>query len=205
MTKKQPSLVTIVVGQIIFYSALAMLGQFLAVVIQAWSDDLQLGHMAIEQESFSLAQGLSRVDGGVSYSLPRSLQARYRQGEHDYFARIRNKSGVVLFSNCDRECVERFLPLNIDPPNFWVRQLAPGKPLNVAGGLLVDRGVEPILVEVAILGDNDHIVNSVLAHEIKDHMATPMSLLLLVVLFATTLSITRALKPVAQTAALVPS
>jgi signal transduction histidine kinase len=205
MTKEQPSLVTIVVRRIIFYSALAMLGQFLAVVIQAWSDDLQLGHMAIEQESFSLAQGLSRVDGGVSYSLPRSLQARYRQEEHDYFARIRNRSGVVLFSNCDRECAERFLPLNIDPPNFWVRQLAPGKPLNVAGGLLVDRGVEPILVEVAILGDKDHIVNSVLAHEIKDHMATPMSLLLLVVLFATTLSITRALKPVAQTAALVPS
>ena len=205
MTKKQPSLVTIVVRRIIFYSALAMLGQFLAVVIQAWSDDLQLGHMAIEQGSFSLAQGLSRVDGGVSYSLPRSLQVRYKQGERDYFARIRNKSGVVLFSNCDRECAERFLPLNIDPPNFWVRQFAPGKPLNVAGGLLVDRGVEPILVEVAILGDNDHIVNSVLAHEIKDHMATPMSLLLLVVLFATTLSITRALKPVAQTAALVPS
>ena len=47
---------------------------------------------------------------------------------------------------------------------------------------MVDRGVEPILVEVAILGDKDHIVNSVLAHEIKDHMATPMSLLLLVVL-----------------------
>ena len=80
MTKEQPSLVTIVVRRIIFYSALAMLGQFLAVVIQAWSDDLQLGHMAIEQESFALAQGLSRVDGGVSYSLPRSLQARYKQG-----------------------------------------------------------------------------------------------------------------------------
>lgn len=108
---------------------------------------------------------------------------------------------MVLFSNCDLECAERFLPLNIDPPNFWVRQLAPGKPLKITGGLLVDRGVEPILIEVAILGDQDHVVKAVLLHEIKDHMAAPMSLLLLVVLAATVFSIRRALKPVAQTAA----
>ena len=205
MNKDPPSLVAIVVRRIIFYSALAMLAQFVAVVVQAWSDDLQLGHMAVEHESFALAQGVTAEAGGVSYALPRSLRTRYDQGQRNYFTRIRSKSGVVLFSNCDRECAERFLPLNIDPPNFWVRQLAPGKPLNVAGGLLVDRGVEPILVEVAILGDKSHILNAVLAHEIKDHMAAPMSLLLLVVLAATILSITRALKPVAQTAALVSS
>jgi signal transduction histidine kinase len=205
MIKKPPSLANIVTRRIIFYAAIAMFGQLLAVVVQTWSDDLQLGHMAIEHESFALAKGLTGEAGGVSYALPISLRGRYEQGRRDYFARIRSRSGVVLFSNCDMECAERFLPLNIDPPNFWVRQLAPGKPLNVAGGLLVDRGVEPILVEVAILGDKDHVLNAVFLHEIRDHMAAPMSLLLLVVLAATVFSIRRALKPVVQTAAQIPN
>jgi signal transduction histidine kinase len=205
MTRKQPSLANIVTRRILFFAALAMIGQLLAVVVQTWSDDLQLGHMAIEHESFALAKGLTGEAGGVSYALPASLRGRYEQGRRDYFARIRSRSGVVLFSNCDKECAERFLPLNIDPPNFWVRQLAPGKPLNVAGGLLVDRGVEPILVEVAILGDKDHVLNAVFIHEIRDHMAAPMSLLLLVVLAATVFSIRRALKPVVLTAAQIPN
>jgi signal transduction histidine kinase len=205
MTKEPPSLAAIVVRWIIFYAAFAMVVQFVAVVGKAWSDDLQLGHMAIEHESFALARGLTGTEGGLSYALPSSLRARYKQGRRDYFARIRNRSGAVLFSNCDRECAERFLPLDFDPPNFWVKQLAPGKPLNVAGGLLVDKGVEPILVEVAILGDRDSVISAVLAHEIRDHMATPMSLLLLAVLAAATLSINGALKPVARAALQVPS
>lgn len=201
MTKAPPSLGAIVTRRIVFFAALAMVGQLIAVVLLTWSDDMQLGHMAIEHESFALAKGLTRDAGGsVSYTLPGDLRGRYQQGRRDYFARIRSRNGVVLFSNCDIECAERFLPLNIDPPNFWVRQLGPGKPLKVAGGLLVG-GVEPILVEVAILGDEDHVINAVFIHEIKDHMAAPMSLLLLVVLVATLLSIRRALKPVVQTAA----
>ncbi len=59
MTKEPLSLVAIVTRRIIFYAALAMLGQLVAVVVQTWSDDLQLGHMAIEHESFALAQGLT--------------------------------------------------------------------------------------------------------------------------------------------------
>jgi signal transduction histidine kinase len=205
MTSASPSLVATVARRIIFFAALAMIVQLVAVVLQTWSDDLQLGHMAIEHESFALARGLSRDDVVISYNLPKDLQDRYAQGRRDYFARVRSKSGVVLFSNCDLECAERFLPLDIDPPNFWVRQLAPGKPLNVAGGLLVERGGEPILLEVAILGDKDHVVSGVLMHEGLDHMAAPMSLLLLAVLAATVFSISRALKPVAQAAAMLPS
>jgi signal transduction histidine kinase len=205
MMKKPLSLANIVTRRILFFAALAMFGQLLAVIVQTWSDDLQLGHMAIEHESFALAKGLTRDAGGVAYALPGSLRTRYEHGRRDYFARIRNENGVVLFSNCDVECAERFLPLNIDAPNFWVRQLAPGKPLRVAGGLLVDRGVEPILVEVAILGDKNHVVNAVFLHEIRDHMAAPMTLLLLVVLAATVFSIRRALRPVVQTAAQIPN
>ena len=203
MKKNPPSLVEIVVRRILFYAAIAMLGQFIAVIVQTWSNDLLLGYIAIEQESRALAQGLKRTEEGLSYALPRALQARYKQGGRDYFARVRNKAGVVLFSNCDRECAARFLPLNVDPPNFWARQLAPGKPLNVTGGALIERALEPILVEVAILGDKDNVISAVLLHEIKDHMAAPMSLLLIVVLIAAILSIRRALEPVAQTAALV--
>ena len=203
MTRKAPSLVAVVVRRIFFFSAVAMLAQFISVFAEYWSDDQQLGQLAIEREAHALARGVLRGENGVAFVLPAELRVRYERGDKRYFARIRTGTGVVLFSNCDAECAEHFLPLSVDPPSFWMKQIAPGKPLNVAGGLVVDRKAEPVLIEVAIIGDEESVLSSVLAHEVVDHMIIPMSLMLVVVLGATTLSLMQALKPVRRAATLV--
>ena len=79
-------------------------------------------------------------------------------------------------------------------------QIRPGKPLNVAGGRVVVEKPEPVVIEIAIIGDRDGVLAGVLAHEVTDHMLLPMSLLLIVVLGATSLSIAQALRPVAKAA-----
>jgi signal transduction histidine kinase len=53
-----------------------------------------------------------------------------------------------------------------------------------------------VTIDVAILGDHDGVIYRVLGDEIKDHMALPMSLMLVVVLGATSLSIVQSLRPV---------
>ena len=179
-----------------------MLIQFVGVFAEYWSDDQQLGRLAIERETGALAAGIVRSDRRVAFALPEALHERYEHSGRGYFARVRTGSGTVLFSNCDSECAEHFLPLALDPPNFWMKQIAPGKPLQVAGGRIVDRKAEPILIEVAIVGDRDGVLTSVMIHEVADHMALPMSLLLVVVLGATTASVHRALRPVRTAARL---
>ena len=56
---------------------------------------------------------------------------------------------------------------------------------------------------MAIIGDKESVLIAVLAHEVVDHMIIPMSLMLVVVLGATTLSIVQALRPVRRAATLV--
>jgi hypothetical protein len=202
VTHNAPSLVAVVVRRICFFAAVAMLAQFISVFAEYWSDDQQLGQLAIEREAHALARGVARSERDVAFVLPTELRARYARGDKHYFARIRTGNNI-LFSNCDAECAEHFLPLNVDPPSFWMKQIAPGKPLNVAGGLVVDRKAEPVLVEVAIVGDEESVLISVLAHEVLDHMIIPMSLMLVVVLGATTLSLMQALEPVRRAATLV--
>jgi signal transduction histidine kinase len=209
VTHDAPSLIAVVVRRIVFFSSLAMLAQFVSVFAEYWSDDQQLGQLAIEREAHALAGGVLRRENGVAFELPAELRSRYDHGDHGdhgdqgYFARIRTGRGIVLFSNCDAECAEHFLPLNLDPPSFWMKQIAPGKPLSVAGGLVFARKAEPVLVEVAIIGDKESVLTVVLAHEVIDHMIIPMSLMLVVVLGATTLSIMQALEPVRRAATLV--
>lgn len=61
-------------------------------------------------------------------------------------------------------------------------------PLKIAGGRAVSDTLA-VMTDVAIIGDRDGVIYRVLANEIKDHMALPMSLMLLVVMGATSLSI----------------
>ena len=65
-----------------------------------------------------------------------------------------------------------------------MRQIKPGKPLNLAGGRIVVGKPEPIVIEVAIIDDRDGVLYGVLANEVTDHMVLPMSLLLVFVLGA---------------------
>jgi signal transduction histidine kinase len=197
---RQISLVAIVVRRIVFFSGFAMLAQLAGVFAEYWSDDQSLGRLAIRMETDALSNGLVVGEEKVAFTLPGALQDRYQTADRGYFARVRTASGAVLYSNCDRGCAAHFLPLDLKPLTFWMTQITAGKPLNVVGGRIVAARPEPIVIEVAIIGDRDHVLWDVLAHEVKDHLVLPMSLLLLVVLGATTFSIVQALRPVREAA-----
>jgi signal transduction histidine kinase len=194
------SLVALVVRRIVFFSAFAMLAQLAGVFAEYWNDDQSLGRLAIKMETDALSRGLAVGDEKVAFALPGAAQDRYETGERGYFARVRTASGAVLFENCGGDCAARFLPLDLKPLTFWMTQIAPGKPLNVVGGRVVAARPEPIVIEVAIVGDRDGVLWDVLAHEVQDHLILPMSLLLVVVLGATTFSIVQALRPVREAA-----
>jgi hypothetical protein len=197
---RQTSLVALVVRRIVFFAALAMLVQFLGVFAEYWPDDQNLGRLAVEMETEALSHGVSIQSQKLAFELPAELHERYANASRGYYARIRTASGAILFSNCDKDCAAHFLPLDLQPPTFWMTQIRRGKPLNIAGGRVMLEKPEPIVIEIAIIGDRDGVLTDVLAHEVLDHMVLPMSLLLIVVLGATNLSIIKALRPVARAA-----
>lgn len=203
MKDKAPTLSTVVVRRLVLFSALAMLAQLAVVWAGYLSNDQELGHLAIEHESNALAAGIVRDEKNLSFTLPEDLRSRYGRNDSGYFGRVRTLGGQELFSNCDTDCSDRLLPPYPDPPNFWMKQIAKGKPLNVAGGAIVDNGADPIFAEVAVIGDKDNVLAAILAHEAVDHMIAPMALMFVFVLGATTLSIMQALRPVTRVANLL--
>ena len=78
--------------------------------------------------------------------------------------------------------------------------LSAGKPITVAGGRAFGMGDNKIVVEVAILDDEQRVMWDVLGREFADHLAVPMSILLLFVLGGTLVSIALALQPVRRAA-----
>ncbi|MCW2285136.1 signal transduction histidine kinase [Rhodoblastus acidophilus] len=192
-----PSLMALVVRRIAFFAGLAMLAQLAGVFSKTSSDTQNLGRLAIEMETRALAKGVASTDGPLAYSLPPDRRARYQDAANGYLVRVRTvKSGALLYANC--ECKTHFLPMDVKPVSFWMQEIKPGRPLHVAGGRIVETGSEPVMVEIAILGDPDGVTEEVLAHEVFEHMALPMSLMLIFVLGATIFSIAQALRPVAR-------
>ncbi len=200
MTRAAPSLVALVMRRIVLFSALAMFAQFIGVVAEYWFDEQQLARHAVQREASALYGGVRRRGDALEFELPPDARERYARG--DYLARVRTQKGAILFSNCGDDCDRLFLPTNQPAPQFWMTQIAPGKPLRLAGGQSFADGPGPVIVDVAILRDSDGALFAVLAHEVVDHMALPMSLMLVVVLGATALSINKALRPVKEAAAL---
>ena len=186
--------------RIVLFAALAMLAQLIAVLIDYGSDPDNMARLVLEQESAELAGGLELHDTRLAYELPEELRGRYGAAGTGYVARVRTAQGVVLFSHCDDACTAHFLPLDLNPPSFWLRITAPGYPLSFAGGRTVEIGPRAAFIEVAVTGDPQGAVWGVLAHEVLDHMVLPMSLTLLFVLGATLLSIRAALRPVTAAA-----
>jgi signal transduction histidine kinase len=186
----------IVAWRIIGFAALAMLAQLVIVLGQYARDPDNLARLTLEQETAELAGGLSRNGTRLAFQLPPELASRYDVKGSGYVARVRTASGVVLFSHCDTECAEHFLPADLNPPSFWLRILAPGYPLSFAGGRTVDIGDRSVFIELAVTRDPQGAVWSVLAEEAVDHMVLPMSLTLIFVLGATLFSLRTALRPV---------
>lgn len=190
----------IVALRIVLFAALAMLAQLVAVLVEYGRDPEYLSLLALEQETDALAAGLTHKGTHVAYQLPAALDGRYGTDDSGYVARVRTASGVVLFSHCDDACTQHFLPLELNPPTFWLRVISPGYPLSFAGGRIIESGDQSIFFEIAMTGDTQHVVWEVLADEVLDHMILPMSLTLIFVLGASLISIRSALRPVTEAA-----
>lgn len=185
-----------VANRIILFAAIAMLAQLAAVLWEYAGDPDNLARLMLEQETTALAQGLTRNGTRLAFELPPSLAGRYDTIGSGYVARVRTANGVVLFSHCDSACTAHFLPLDVNPPSFWLRLIAPDYPLSLAGGRTMEIGDRAAFIEIAIDRDPERAVWGVLLHEALDHMLVPMSLTLIFVLGATLLSIRSALRPV---------
>jgi signal transduction histidine kinase len=202
MNRPAPSLISIVMRRIVIFAAIAMVVQLAGVFLEYWSDTLNLGRLAIEMETTSLAPGVRIVDGKRTYKLPDDMRDRYGRPGDGYFMRALDPSGEVLYSNCALACDAYFPTRETRRLDFWMMELRPGKPLNISGGRSVSDDPDAVMIDVAIVGDRDGVIYGVLGDEIKDHMVLPMSLMLIVVLGASSLSIAQALRPVRKSAAM---
>jgi signal transduction histidine kinase len=190
----------IVARRIVLFATIAMLAQLVAVLWEYGSDPDNLARLMLEQETTELSKGLTRNGTRLAYELPPELAQRYNSTGSGYVARVRTASGAVLFSHCDAACTDHFLPLDVNPPSFWLRRTRPGYPLSIAGGRTVEIGDRAAFIEIAIDRDPERVVWGVLFNEALEHMLVPMSLTLIFVLGASLLSIRAALRPVAQAA-----
>lgn len=199
MPKPMP-LGQIVARRIVLFALLAMLAQLLIVLADYYWNDEELGRLLVEQEVAELAAGIKTLGASAVFELPTELSDRYGNQTSGYFARIRDASGQVLFTNCADQCVEHFLPIDLKAPDFWLRIINPGKPLTLAGGETLRMEHQSFVVEAATIGDPKKRVDAVLWHEVTDHMIVPMGILVVFVLGATLLSISTALRPVRRAA-----
>nr|WP_245497020.1 ATP-binding protein [Rhizobium ruizarguesonis] len=196
MIRANPTLATILTRRIAFFAMLAMLVQLAVIFSDYYWNVGELSRLFVEQETGRLASGVGDANGGVTYRLPEEIEQRYSNAKTGYIARIRDASGKVIFESCDDACESRFLPKEVNPPDFWLRTLIPGKPLTLVGGRAFFVGHQRIVVDVATMGDPQNVISEVFWNEILEHMIVPMSILLVLVLGATLLSVRRALKPV---------
>lgn len=196
MSRPAPSLIALVLRRIVLFAAIAMVAQVASVLLEYWRDTQNLGRLAIELETTALAPGLTVKDGRFAYQLPANRRDRYKTPGDGYFMRVLDPAGAVLYSNCSKGCDAYFPTSETRKLDFWMMELSPGKPLNISGGRSLSDDPEPVALDVAIVGDRDGVIYRVLTQELIDHMALPMSLLLVFVLGATSFSIAQALRPV---------
>lgn len=196
MSRAHPTLGAILTRRIAFFAVLAMVLQLAVIFSDYYWNVGELSRLFVEQETERLAAGIT-IDGqSVQYRLPDSVKQRYHERSTGYVARIRDASGALVFESCDEACENRFLPADVNPPDFWLRSLRPGKPLALVGGRAFLIGNQRFVVDVATIDDPQNVVSSVFWNEVIEHMLVPMSILLVLVLGATLLSVRQALKPV---------
>jgi signal transduction histidine kinase len=191
-----PTLGAILARRIAFFAVLAMVLQLAVIFSDYYWNVGELSRLFVEQETERLASGIAVEDGTIHYRLPESVEGRYSQAQTGYVARIREADGGLVFQSCDAACESRFLPPDVNPPDFWLRSLKPGKPLTLVGGRAFTVGGRRFVVDVATTGDPQDVLSDVFWNEVLEHMIVPMSILLVLVLGATLLSVRQALKPV---------
>ncbi len=196
MSQSRPTLGAILTRRIAFFAILAMLLQLVIVFSDYYWNVGELSRLFVEQETERLAAGIVVEPSGVRYVLPDAVQQRYQKADTGYVARIRAANGGLVFQSCDAICEDRFLPTDVNPPDFWLRSLMPGKPLSLVGGRAFIVGGRRFLVDIATISDPADVMSDVLWNEIIEHLIVPMSILLILVLGGTLLSVRQALRPV---------
>lgn len=196
MSRLRPTLGAILARRIAFFAVLAMLLQLANVFADYYWNVGELSRLFVEQETERLASGITVDSGSVNYSLPDSVKDRYRNEGTGYVARIRDADGTLVFESCDRACQDHFLPRDVNPPDFWLRSIKPGKPLSLVGGRAFMIGERRFLVDIATIDDTADVMSDVLWNEVLEHMIVPMSILLLLVFGGTLFAIRQALRPV---------
>ncbi|TLG71861.1 HAMP domain-containing sensor histidine kinase [Methylocystis sp. B8] len=173
-----------------------MIAQLIGVIAEYWFNQQELARHSIQREADALFRGLWRNQARLGFDLPAGLHGRYDSNDGSYLVRIRTGSGAILYTNCIGECPLRLLPSYASPPDFWMIRRDPETPWKVAGGKTYRIDDELVTIEMAVLQDRAGVVLTVLAREVFDHMALPMSLMLVVVLGASIFSIRRTLEPI---------
>ena len=196
MSRLRPTLGAILARRIAFFAVLAMLLQLANVFADYYWNVGELSRLFVEQETERLASGITIDNGLVNYSLPDSVKDRYRNESTGYVARIRDADGTLVFESCDIACQDHFLPRDVNPPDFWLRSIKPGKPLSLVGGRAFMIGERRFLVDIATIDDTADVMSDVLWNEVLEHMIVPMSILLLLVFGGTLFAIRQALRPV---------
>lgn len=196
MKQMSPTLGAILARRIAFFAVLAMVLQLAVIFSDYYWNVGELSRLFVEQETERLASGIAVEDGTIHYRLPENVEGRYSEAQTGYVARIREADGGLVFQSCDAACESRFLPPDVNPPDFWLRSLKPGKPLTLAGGRAFTVDGRRFVVDVATTGDPQDVLSDVFWNEVIEHMIVPMSILLVLVLGATLLSVRQALKPV---------
>ncbi|MDQ0457136.1 ATP-binding protein [Rhizobium paknamense] len=195
MIRSRPTLGGLLVRRIAVFTVVAMALQLAVVCSDYYWNVGELSRLFVEQETERLMEGLNTA-ATPDFTLPEAMHSRYAGATTGYIARIRTPAGQILFESCDDACESRFLPVDLNPPDFWLRSLKPGKPLFLTGGRAFFVGDQRYLVEVATLGDPENVVNSVFWNEVLEHLVQPMSLLLVLVVGAMLIAMRVALKPV---------
>lgn len=196
MKQMSPTLGAILARRIAFFAVLAMVLQLAVIFSDYYWNVGELSRLFVEQETERLASGIAVEDGTIHYRLPENVEGRYSEAQTGYVARIREADGGLVFQSCDAACESRFLPPDVNPPDFWLRSLKPGKPLTLVGGRAFTVDGRRFVVDVATTGDPQDVLSDVFWNEVIEHMIVPMSILLVLVLGATLLSVRQALKPV---------
>jgi len=200
LSQSRPTLGSILTKRIAFFAILAMFVQLAVVFSDYYWNVGELSRLFVEQESERLAAGIIVEDSGTRYLLPDNVHQRYDRGETGYIARIRSAGGAVIYRSCDTACEAHFLPVDVNPPDFWLRSLTSGKPLSLVGGRAFVVAGQRFLVDIASIGDPDDVMSEVLWNEVIEHLIVPMTILLVLVLGGTLLSVRQALRPVVAAA-----
>lgn len=196
MTRQSPSLIKIVGVRILVFAALAAVtDSILTIRYHSMHTDM-VGRLVIEREAEALGQGLRIEAGKLDYVLPLTM-SRYRDPNSGYLARVRTLDGVTLFASCPLDCDGDLPQLQDARTTFWLGGPYLDPSLRLMGGKVTEHGLQPLQVDLSIVGDTQGVAGGVLRDAVLDDLVIPVSATVLIFL-AVIMPIRRALWPVTE-------